>query len=336
MIRIFAAIAAVALIGVGCSGSQPASSAPGSWKKIAPGGKTRCARGGPYSFWLRRGDPEKLLVFFQGGGGCFDQRTCAIGSTWFDDRVDAQDDPRFNGGVLELDNPQNPFREWSIVYLPSCTGDVHTGTRVVRYGRLRVHQKGFVNARAALARTYREFPHASVVFIAGCSAGSVGSAFHADAIIGHYPDARVAQLGDSLAFVFHRPVSLASWGTHSVFPPFFRIGNRRWTMVEFLTRLAREHPDVAFARFNHASDGVQEQFYEAVGGRPGGFEPRLRRAEKTLKRLPNYRSYLACGFNHCALPTPEFYSLEVGGTPLRDWVADLSGGKDVDCPLCRG
>jgi hypothetical protein len=315
-------------------GKRSFTTGSGGWTKISPGGKTRCARGGPYAFWLRHGDPKKLMIFFQGGGGCFDQRTCALGSMWFDDRVDEFDDPRYNGGILDLDDAQNPFRDWSIAYLPSCTGDVHTGTRVVRYGRIRVHQVGYVNARAALTRTYREFPDASVVFVTGCSAGSVGSAFHADAIIRHYRRARVTQLGDSLAFVFHRPISLAAWGTNSVFPPFFRIGNRRWTMAEFTARLAKAHPNVTFARFNHASDAVQERFYRAVGGRPGGFEPRLRAAERTLKRQKNYRSYLACGSNHCALPTPEFYSLRVGGVTLRDWVADLSRGRDVSCPTC--
>lgn len=305
-----------------------------TWTKISPGGRTRCARGGPYAFWLRRGDPKKLMIFFQGGGGCFDQRTCAVGSTWFDDRVDGFDDPRYNGGILDLDNTENPFGDWSIAYLPSCTGDVHTGTRIVRYGRIRVHQVGYVNARAALARTYREFPDANVVLVTGCSAGSVGSAFHADAIIRHYHRARITQLGDSLAFVFHRPISLADWGTNSVFPPFFRIGNRRWTMAEFTTRLAKAHPRVTFARFNHATDAVQERFYGAVGGNSAGFEPRLRAAERTLKRQKNYRSYLACGSNHCALPTPEFYSLRVGGVSLRDWVADLARGRDVSCPTC--
>ncbi|MFL6019857.1 MAG: pectin acetylesterase-family hydrolase [Gaiellaceae bacterium] len=308
--------------------------ASGTWTKISPGGKTRCARGGPYAFWLRHGDPKKLLIFFQGGGGCFDQRTCAPGSSWFDDRIDAFDDPRYSDGVLALDDPHNPFQGWSAAYLPSCTGDVHTGTRLVRYGKLRVHQVGYFNARAALGRAYREFPDANVVFIAGCSAGSVGSAFHADAIIRHYRGARVTQLGDSLAFVFHRPISLAAWGTHGVFPPFFRIGDRRWTMVQFETRLAKAHREVVFARFNHASDAVQERFYEAVGGKHGGFPPRLRLAEQTLKRLSNYRSYLACGTNHCALPTREFYSLRVGGVSLRDWVADLARGRDVTCPTC--
>lgn len=29
--------------------------------------------------------------------------------------------------MLGLHDPQNPFRDWSFVYIPSCTGDVHTG-----------------------------------------------------------------------------------------------------------------------------------------------------------------------------------------------------------------
>ena len=106
-------------------------------------------------------------------------------------------------------------------------------------------------------------------------------------------------------------------------------------MVEYLSRLARQYPARTFARFNHAEDGVQQAFYGAVGGDPTGFEPRLRAAETALKKLPNYRSYLACGTEHCALPTPEFYSLRVGGVALRDWVARLAAGKNVSCPTCR-
>jgi len=332
-----AALAALALLVTlsAGGGSAGAGVSLGDWVKVLAGGQTKCARGGPYSYWLRKGDPDRLLVFFQGGGGCFDERTCAVGSSWFDDRIDAADDPAYNGGILDLRDGENPFREWSAVYIPSCTGDVHLGSRVVRYGKVTVQQFGWVNAQAALRRAYREFPDPGAVFIAGCSAGSVGSAFHADSIIRRYPKARIAQLGDSLAFVFHRPIRLTGWGAHEHFPPFFRIGNRRFTMTQFESALARAHPKRLFARFNHAQDSVQQQFYLAVGGKPGGFAPRLAAAERTLKKLKNYRSYLACGARHCALPTSEFYSLRVGGVRLRDWVADLAAGRNVGCPVCR-
>jgi hypothetical protein len=46
-------------------GSAGAGVSLGDWVKILAGGKTRCARGGAYSYWLRKGDPARLLVFFQ-------------------------------------------------------------------------------------------------------------------------------------------------------------------------------------------------------------------------------------------------------------------------------
>jgi hypothetical protein len=62
---------------------------------------------------------------------------------------------------------------------------------------------------------------------AGCSAGSVGSAFHFDAVARRYPGARLAQLGDSLAFVFPRPIQLNDRGTHSVFRGSSSLPSRR-------------------------------------------------------------------------------------------------------------
>jgi hypothetical protein len=329
-------VALVALVVVSVSADATATTpAEPGWQRVEPGGKTACARRGDFAFWTRVRDPKRVVLFFQGGGGCFDARTCARGSQWFDDDVDAGDDPTYAGGMLDFAHPRNPFRGWSWVFIPSCTGDVHLGDKRVRYGSIVVEQRGWQNARAALRWAFRRFPQAESVLVAGCSAGSVGSAFHVPAVIARWPRARVTQLGDSLAFVFHRPVNLSDWGAHARFPEFFRIGNRRFTMVEYLTKLAKRYPRRTFARFNHAQDGVQQAFYGAVGGDPAGFEPRLRAAETTLKKLPNYRSYLACGGEHCALPTPEFYSLRVGGVSLRDWTARLAAGRDLSCPVCR-
>jgi pimeloyl-ACP methyl ester carboxylesterase len=305
-----------------------------SWRRVEPGGATACARGGRYAFWARPADRKRLVIFFQGGGGCFDERTCAPGSTWFDDSVTSADNPSDGSGVLDLDDARNPFRRWSWLFVPSCSGDVHLGDRRVRYGSVTVEQRGWQNAAAALRWAFRRFPEAEEVVVMGCSAGSVGSAFHVPSVIERWPRARVTQVGDSLAFVFHRPITLADWGAPKHFPAFFRVGARRFTMVEYLTALARRYPDRTFARFNHAGDDVQEAFYEAVGGPRGSFERSLRRAERTLKRLPNYRSFLACGDEHCSFPSPSFYSTRVAGVSLRDWLARLAAGRSVSCPTC--
>jgi Pectinacetylesterase len=316
-------------------GGDAAGGSGTGWQRIEPRGRTICARGGPYAFWARVADPRRLVIFFQGGGGCFDETTCAAGSQWFDDSVGPVDEPAYAGGMLDLEDPRNPFRDWSWVFIPSCTGDVHLGDRRVRYGAVTVEQRGWQNARAALRWSFGRFDRVESVFVAGCSAGSVGSAFHVPAVLGRWPKARVTQLGDSLAFVFHRPISLTGWGAHRHFPGFFRIGARRFTMSEYLAALARRHPNRIFARFNHAGDDVQEAFYAAVGGEPHRFEGTLRAAETRLKRLPNYRSYLACGNEHCSLPTSSFYTTSVGGVSLRSWAARLASGRSVSCPSCR-
>src|SRR5689334_15759391 len=44
---------------------------PAGWTKIDGGGEAICARGTPYSFWVRPGTVNKLLIFFEGGGGCW-------------------------------------------------------------------------------------------------------------------------------------------------------------------------------------------------------------------------------------------------------------------------
>jgi Pectinacetylesterase len=326
--RVVAALAravVVALIALAAgSVGQAAGQATPRWEKVEPGGRTACARGGPFAYWVRRADPSKVVIFFQGGGGCWDATTCAAGSTWFDDRVSVRDDPNLAAGIFAFWRPENPFRDWSFVYVPSCTGDVYMGTRDTTYAPgLRVRHRGAINARAALAGAFRAFPAPRQVLVAGCSAGSVGAAFHIARVLARYPRARVALLGDSLAFPFTRPLDLSTWGA-----------SPRFEMEPFLRRLARAHPRQTFARFNYASDDVQER-YDATRERTP-FERRLRAAETRLKRLPNYRSYLACGGDHCVLPADRFYRLRVGGVALRDWTARLAAGRNVSCPTCPG
>src|SRR5689334_19223009 len=55
------------------------------WTRIEPGGETRCAHDTPFAYWVRPGMVNKLLVFFQGGGACFDANTCAPGSGQYDE-----------------------------------------------------------------------------------------------------------------------------------------------------------------------------------------------------------------------------------------------------------
>src|SRR5688572_25884181 len=56
---------------------------PGEWHKIEPGGETSCAHATPYAYWVRIGSRNDLLVYFQGGGGCWNADTCRDTQTEF-------------------------------------------------------------------------------------------------------------------------------------------------------------------------------------------------------------------------------------------------------------
>ena len=48
------------------------------WKKVVPGGDCECADGSEFAFWERRADPTKVVFFLDGGGICYDAKTCAF------------------------------------------------------------------------------------------------------------------------------------------------------------------------------------------------------------------------------------------------------------------
>src|SRR4026209_2247663 len=79
------AIAAAALL------TLPAGAALADWKQYFPGSftgadghqHTATCSGFPgtdptFSFWAKRGVSTKLVVFFEGGGTCYDSFTCAF------------------------------------------------------------------------------------------------------------------------------------------------------------------------------------------------------------------------------------------------------------------
>jgi hypothetical protein len=305
------------LLSAGCGGGDERSETftRGGWQQFQPGGKTRCARGDPYSFWLRRGDPRKMLVFFQGGGACDDAESCQGG---FRDSVLAEYNPAVSGrGVLAVNEARNPFRDWSFVFIPNCTGDLHTGDVRTEYGNLVIEHRGRRNARAALERAFREFPRPETVLVAGCSAGGAGAAFHAESVIRRYPDARVAVIADSSPDVVTRAF-------------------RRWNREGVIGRLAGAYPEAVVARFGFVRDSILAELYGVSGGDPAKYESTLRAFDRRLKWIPNYRSYLACGDYHCALDDDAFFTTETDDVPLRHWVRDLAAGRDVDCLECSG
>ena len=309
-------------------GSTAQAQDASGWTPVTPGGDALCARGTPYTFFVRPGDPSKLLIFFQGGGACWNDETCAPGSGLFDDVVEGGEAGAFSQGIFDPTNPENPLAGYSTVFVSYCTGDYHLGTKTVDYATGTVDHKGYVNATAALNWTFVNYPHPSDVVVTGCSAGAIGSIYYTPTIARRYRSAHLTQFGDAGIGVIN-----PGWGGFDV----WGTRSRRAAPDQFVSSLyasaARSYPRDRFGEYTSYNDGVQTNYYSLTGAViawPLAMDSLI----DGLQRYHNFRSYVAPGGEHCIAPTDRFYSENVNGVRFRDWFAGLVAGSPIDSVHC--
>ncbi len=163
-----------------------------------------CDEGTPTGIGLNPGTSGNVLLFLMGGGACWDYATCvtvpfATHGPYRKREFDS-DRPGF-AGILDRNDPDNPVRDWSYVFVPYCTGDVHAGDGEAVYSNgkdsVTVRHRGRRNLEAFLKRVAGTFPNAAKVVISGSSAGGYGAAFGFFLTRRYYPDAKVYLLDDS-------------------------------------------------------------------------------------------------------------------------------------------
>src|SRR5215831_3475391 len=159
-------------------------------------------------------DSDKLMIFLQGGGACFNAATCADNPSSFSAAdFAALDVPAcgsqeevphgcisVNNGILDRTNPANPVKDWSYVFVPYCTGDVHGGNNPAGTvaGIAGTQQfVGYFNMGLYLARLLPTFPGITRVLLTGVSAGGFGSVAAYGPVSRAFPSAQVDMLDDS-------------------------------------------------------------------------------------------------------------------------------------------
>jgi Pectinacetylesterase len=318
------------------------------WERIRPGGECRCSDGSQYSFWMRRASPVKVLLYLQGGGACFSPRTCAPDRGLYDPTVSTEDDdPAGQSGIFDFADRRNPFADYSVVYVPYCTADVHLGDAVTTYtAGLTVHHKGYANGTAALAKLVATFPNATDVVVAGESAGSVAAPLYGGLVADRLPAAKVTVLADGSGTYPDTPrfnEILAAWGIGHVVPSWARHArgvDGRLSIPGLFIASGRQFPQIVFARHDYAYDAEQARWYPLAGIPRGDLLSRLDRNEAQIERAGvQVLSYVAPGQEHTVLTDEPFYREQVNGRRFVDWVTRLIGGKPVDdvrCRKCRG
>jgi Pectinacetylesterase len=168
------------------------------WQKVELPG-TQCGNGSQYKFFVRRTTSPNLLFFFEGGGACWDYDSCsgragvlgAANRNGIASDYMTQFTAKFVSPLVNGADPGLPLRsrtdlvtkDWNIVYMPYCTGDVHIGNSDATYidptgaqPPLTWHHAGYVNTRAAVEYAHGLIPAVNKLLVTGFSAGGTATA----------------------------------------------------------------------------------------------------------------------------------------------------------------
>lgn len=341
----------------------------GVWNQIIPGGETVCLYDTEYSFFVRPADPptDNLMVYFQGGGACWDGFTCgAIGQ--FASVYEITDDHMdfYTEGYFDFDNEANPVADYNIVFAPYCSGDVHGGDSVVTFDvpaeqlgvdfdEITVNFNGFNNSRAVMDWTFENFAEPEEVMVSGCSAGGYGATYNAPYIMDNYSDVQVVHVADAATGV--TPTAWQGYETWNFLEnlPEFVPGLAEATLDTYnnnlsTTSMAAAFPENTFAQYNAFLDNVQIGFYGLLIGTPVSEENFAEVAEEWTTGLltnlatiegtvDNFSSYTVGGLSHCVVNRPEFYTYEIEGMTVSEWVAGLlehNTENDLSCDPASG
>lgn len=172
----------------------------GQWYTVTPPDAV-CATGVPATGLFRKGNENKVMIVFYGGGVSVDPFTAARGGSavkehsFYSDAMDAS-----AAGVVQIlfaitmgaPVDTNPFKDWTFIAIPYASGDFHTGTGDYPYVGLDgenhiLHHHGYTNWNGILKKVLPYLGTPDALMITGFSAGGFATALVSDAVIDYFP-----------------------------------------------------------------------------------------------------------------------------------------------------
>ena len=177
----------------------------------------------PFHFYYREGTKAETLIYFNGGGACWNGATCLTSLTIpvtqttrpaYNPSIENENDPEELGGILDFTHPDNPLKDWNMVFIPYCTGDIHIGSKneiyvdpsgIINNGEpVLVQHRGFDNFMAVREWLKHRIDRSDTeqVLIAGSSAGAYAALMNFARIHSIYPwETKISLLSDAGAGV---------------------------------------------------------------------------------------------------------------------------------------
>jgi hypothetical protein len=313
-----------------------------------PGAK--CRDGSKTGFGVRLNPAsDKLYIYLEGGGACFNGSTCAISLGAFGSAAfGAWAGTVGQLGIFDPLPAQNPVRDWNAVYVPYCTGDVHVGSvsdQSVPGGPSAQEFVGYENINLYLQRLIPTFANASQVMLTGVSAGGFGAAFNYDRVAKAFCPTPVVLLDDSgppMADKYLAPCLQKQWrglwDIDKTLPPSCSGCTEPdgGGIVNYASYLSARWPESRMGLISSTHDSVISTFF-GFGHDTCGAPLPLTGAEYEaglvdlrdayLGASGHWGTYYVNSVTHTYLIGPGFYTTQVGNKPLTSWVKELLDGQ---------
>ncbi len=310
--------------------------------------EAKCRDGSPTGIGVNvHPGATKLMVFLEGGGACFNAATCAANPASYA-RLDLAGFAGTEGvaGIFSRLDPANPVKDWSFVYVPYCTGDVHGGDNPVAQppGVSQAQQfVGYTNIHKYLERIVPTFPGMTQVLLTGQSAGGFGAAVNYTQVARAFDPVPVVLIDDSGPPMNQPYIARClqdAWkslfGLDKTIVPDCGADCPDPTnfLVDYAKHIAKTYPNATMGLMDSTGDGVIASFFgfgasncaASVPLSAQTYQAGLDDLRSQLAFDKNFASFYFPGIDHTSLVLG--YDLRyAGGVKLTDWIAQLLAGN---------
>ncbi|MBA3462361.1 MAG: hypothetical protein H0T46_20535 [Deltaproteobacteria bacterium] len=322
---------------------------PKQWDYVpVPGSK--CMNGTDTGIGVNLGTSGDLVIYMEGGGACFNSSTCnsvAHPSGWNASNF-ASEIGLYNVGLFDRIDDKNPLKDATFIFIPYCTGDVHSGSNPNGMGgRAFV---GYANVGHDLDLIIAQSADVKRVVLTGSSAGGFGALINYDRTATAFGDTPVFLLDDSgpplgdqyLAPCLQQKFREA-WNLDAAIPAGCTACKQAngGGLANALGFLADKYPDRRFGLITANRDGVIRSFYgygypDCVAGASGTPMPEsafsagiTQLRDETLASHDNFRVYTKDSGEHVWLlfpPDTVSPRKDGSGKHLATWINEMLDG----------
>jgi len=336
-----------------------------------------CRDGSPAGYYIRKGTSKNLMIFLNGGGVCYDEFFCSANPANVDQSLSADtllgsavetftSNPvrqiPSDEGILQKDR-RNPVKDWTMVFIPYCTGDVYAGTLknapVITSPSMSPQQfVGYTNIGLFYASFGLDYLDSEKVLLAGSAAGGFGAFLNFERTYKFFHQSELYILTDS-GFPFrdeYLPTCLQKnwrqlWGIDRILPPdcdacfsqsgggiaeglgqyeVQKYGNR--VLGGGVSSLQDEVMKLFFSAGNN--DCETNNYLEAVAAITGRstypvnrYPDGLRDFFENVTGWDITGSYIISGSTHQHIFRSRFYENNNVGTTIADWLGQVLQGN---------